>query len=69
MPGNLVPDDPLPANMVYHNEGTHIFVLLTRHFFEMLKERTLSFQWASCPLADGAPRDSRTSSRRLSQRM
>ena len=65
MLGNLVPDDPLPANLVYHNEGAYIFVLFTRHVFEMLKERTLSFQWASFPLANGAPRDSRISSRRL----
>ena len=43
MLGNLVPDDPLPANLVYHNEGAYIFVLFTRHVFEMLKERTLSF--------------------------
>jgi hypothetical protein len=66
MLGNLVPDDPLPTNLVHHNEGAHIFVFFTRQFFEMLKERTLSFQWASRPLANGAPGDSRISSRRLS---
>ena len=37
MLGNLVPDDPLSANMVYHNEGAHIFMLFIRFFLRKSK--------------------------------